>query len=64
MILFNVVAGEEPPQVDGFLEPSVPKEQVRQDAYPLPKDFEWCILDLTDSKQVSSIQTDMMRMTV
>ena len=51
MVLFHVVSGEGPPQVDGFLEPSVPTEQVRQDAYPLPKEFEWCLLDLKDSKQ-------------
>lgn len=47
-----VYVGEGPPLGDGFIEPSVPREQVRQDAYLLPKDFEWCIMDLNDSKQV------------
>ena len=44
--------GEGPPLGDGFIESSLPREQVRQDAYPLPKEFEWCIMDLNDSQQV------------
>ncbi|KAF7305084.1 Glycylpeptide N-tetradecanoyltransferase [Mycena kentingensis (nom. inval.)] len=43
--------GEGPPLDDGYIEPSVPREEVRQDPYPLPKDFEWSILDITDPKQ-------------
>jgi hypothetical protein len=44
----------------------MPREQVRQDPYPLPKDFEWTVLDINDPKQVSTISdgpcnsTDMM----
>ncbi|KIM87248.1 hypothetical protein PILCRDRAFT_815729 [Piloderma croceum F 1598] len=47
--------GEGPPLGDGFIERSLPREQVRQDAYPLPKEFEWCIMDLNDAKQVKEV---------
>lgn len=50
-----IFTGERPPLGDGYIEPSVPPEQVRKDAYPLPKDFEWCIMDLNDSKQVKEV---------
>jgi glycylpeptide N-tetradecanoyltransferase len=55
MSIFIVSVGEGPPLGDGFIEPSLPREQVRQDAYPLPKDFEWCMMDLNDTKQVRII---------
>ncbi len=35
-------------KADGYIEPSVPREQVRQEPYPLPKDFEWSVVDLND----------------
>jgi glycylpeptide N-tetradecanoyltransferase len=47
--------GEGPPLGDGFIEPAVPREEVRQDAYPLPKEFEWCIMDLNDPNQVKEV---------
>jgi hypothetical protein len=28
------------------------REEVRQEPYPLPKDFEWTTLDINDPKQV------------
>jgi len=40
------------PEEDGYIEPSKPKEEVRQDPYPLPKDFEWSVLDITEFAQV------------
>jgi glycylpeptide N-tetradecanoyltransferase len=40
---------------DGFIEPGKPRDEVRQDAYPLPKDFEWSILDINDSKQIKEV---------
>ncbi|KAF9013912.1 N-myristoyl transferase [Cyathus striatus] len=43
--------GEGPPLDDGYIEPSKPREEVRQDPYPLPKEFEWSILDISDPKQ-------------
>ncbi|KAJ7097834.1 N-myristoyl transferase [Mycena belliarum] len=43
--------GEGPPLNDGYIEPSKPREEVRQDPYPLPKDFEWSALDINDPTQ-------------
>ncbi|KAF8077857.1 N-myristoyl transferase [Lyophyllum atratum] len=43
--------GEGPPLDDGYIEPSRPREEVRQEPYPLPKDFEWSTLDLDDPNQ-------------
>ncbi|KAF7343251.1 Glycylpeptide N-tetradecanoyltransferase [Mycena venus] len=43
--------GDEPPLEDGYIEPSKPREEVRQDAYPLPKDFEWTTVDIMDPTQ-------------
>ncbi|KZP12580.1 N-myristoyl transferase [Athelia psychrophila] len=47
--------GEKPSTSDGCIEPSVSREQVRQDAYPLPKEFEWCVMDLDESKQIKEV---------
>ncbi|KAF8212140.1 N-myristoyl transferase [Mycena galopus ATCC 62051] len=43
--------GEGPPLDDGYIEASKPREEVRQEPYPLPKDFEWSTLDINDPKQ-------------
>jgi hypothetical protein len=51
------VLGEGPPLEDGFIEPPVPAEQLRQDPYPLPKDFEWSTVDIQDPEQVSRLYT-------
>lgn len=45
--------GEGPPEADGYIEPSKPREEVRQEPYPLPDDFEWATLDINDPAQVS-----------
>lgn len=47
--------GDEASLDDGFIEPNKSREEVRQDAYPLPKDFEWSILDINDSKQIKEV---------
>ncbi|OAX37214.1 N-myristoyl transferase [Rhizopogon vinicolor AM-OR11-026] len=47
--------GDEVPPEDGFIEPSKPREEVRQEPYPLPKDFEWSILDINDPKQIKEV---------
>jgi len=47
--------GEGPPEADGYIEPSVPREQVRQEPYPLPKDFEWSVVDLNDPEQLKEV---------
>jgi glycylpeptide N-tetradecanoyltransferase len=43
--------GEGPPEADGPIEPSKPREEVRQEPYPLPKDFQWSQIDMTDDAQ-------------
>ncbi len=48
----NVIPGEEPPIGDGYIEPSKPLEELRQDPYPLPKDFEWSTVDLSSEAEV------------
>jgi len=50
-----VCLGEGPPLDDGYIESAKPREQVRQDPYALPRDFEWTVLDINDPKQVSLI---------
>ena len=48
--------GDSAPEEDGYIEPSKPREEVRQDPYPLPKDFEWSIIDITEPAQVRTRQ--------
>ncbi|KAJ3515091.1 hypothetical protein NLJ89_g1978 [Agrocybe chaxingu] len=43
--------GEGVPLEEGYIEPSKPHEEVRQEPYPLPKDFEWATLDINDPVQ-------------
>ncbi|KAI0372892.1 N-myristoyl transferase [Pilatotrama ljubarskyi] len=38
--------GEAPPEEDGPIEPSKPCEEVRQEPYPLPKEFMWSVVDI------------------
>ncbi|TCD66016.1 glycylpeptide N-tetradecanoyltransferase [Steccherinum ochraceum] len=47
--------GEDAPTADGYIEPSKPPEELRQDPYPLPKDFEWATLDLADEVQLREL---------
>lgn len=47
----NVDIGDDVEE-EGPLEPSKPREEVKQDPYPLPKDFEWATVDLTDAAEV------------
>lgn len=47
--------GEQPPDEDGFIEPSKPTDEVRQNPYPLPKDFEWAVVDVTNPAEVSEV---------
>lgn len=44
--------GEGPPEEDGYIEPSVPVEEVRQTPYGLPNGYEWSTLDIQDPEQV------------
>jgi hypothetical protein len=45
-------SGEGAPEEDGPIEAAKPSNEVRQEPYPLPKDFEWSVLDINDEKQV------------
>ncbi|KAG6376461.1 N-myristoyl transferase [Boletus reticuloceps] len=47
--------GDQPPIEDGYIEPTKAIKDVRQEPYPLPKDFEWSILDLNDPKQIKEV---------
>lgn len=47
--------GEGPPEEDGYIEPPIPTEQVRQDAYPLPDAFEWSTIDIQDPVQLKEL---------
>ncbi|KAJ7452691.1 Myristoyl-CoA:protein N-myristoyltransferase, N-terminal domain-containing protein [Mycena galericulata] len=48
--------GEGPPLEDGYIEPSKPREEVRQDPYSLPSGFEWTTVDIKDSTQSQEVQ--------
>ncbi|KAF5347878.1 hypothetical protein D9757_013416 [Collybiopsis confluens] len=47
--------GEGPPEADGYIEPSQSPEEVRQEPYPLPKDFEWTTIDVNDAGQLAEV---------
>ncbi|EIW85083.1 N-myristoyl transferase [Coniophora puteana RWD-64-598 SS2] len=47
--------GEGAPEEDGCIEPSRPREEVRQDPYPIPKEFEWSVLDINDPKEIKEV---------
>jgi len=47
--------GEVPPLDDGYIEPSKPRKGVRQEPYPLPKDFQWCTVDLNEPNQLKEV---------
>ena len=51
-IIIDSVLGEGPPIEDGYIEQSILPDLVRQEPYPLPKDFEWSVVDLNDAAQV------------
>jgi hypothetical protein len=38
---------------DGCIEPSKSSDEIRQEPYSLPKEFEWSIIDIDDPKQVT-----------
>ncbi|KAI0752837.1 N-myristoyl transferase [Daedaleopsis nitida] len=50
--------GDAPPEADGYIEPSKPREEVRQEPYPLPKEFTWSTIDIADPPRalVDSVQ--------
>jgi glycylpeptide N-tetradecanoyltransferase len=46
---------DQAPTTDGPIEPSVPRDQVRQEPYPLPKEFEWSVVDINDPNQLKEL---------
>ncbi|TPX40811.1 hypothetical protein SeMB42_g05864 [Synchytrium endobioticum] len=50
-----VVAYDEKTEVDGPIEPDKADDQVRQEPYTLPKDFEWCTVNIDDEKEVKEL---------
>ena len=40
---------------DGAIEPDVPLDQVRATPYPLPKEFEWSLIDIQDDKEIKEL---------
>ncbi|QRV86720.1 glycylpeptide N-tetradecanoyltransferase [Ceratobasidium sp. AG-Ba] len=47
--------GDERPTEDGPIEPSKPREEIRQDPYPLPSGYEWATVDITDPNQLKEV---------
>ncbi|KAF5315749.1 hypothetical protein D9611_004784 [Ephemerocybe angulata] len=47
--------GEGPPLDDGYIEPSLPVDQVRQTPYGLPNGYEWSTLDIKDPAQTKEV---------
>lgn len=47
----NIVKGEHISEM-GPIEPSVPVHQVSKTPPPLPKEFEWCEIDMTNDAEV------------
>ncbi|KAG8814420.1 glycylpeptide N-tetradecanoyltransferase [Serendipita sp. 401] len=47
--------GEGIPDEDGAIEISKPSSEVRQAAYPLPKEFEWVVVDITDDSELKEL---------
>ncbi|KAI0647303.1 N-myristoyl transferase [Trametes meyenii] len=47
--------GDAPPEQDGPIEPSKPREEVQQEAYPLPKEFVWSTLDIASPVELREL---------
>ena len=40
---------------DGPIEENTPHDQIRKEPYPLPKEFEWCTIDLNNESEVYTL---------
>lgn len=40
---------------DGPIEADVPLDQIRATPYPLPKEFEWSLVDVEDDKEIKEL---------
>ncbi|KAG0010501.1 glycylpeptide N-tetradecanoyltransferase [Podila clonocystis] len=50
-----VVKHDEVVEEDGPIEADVPLDQVRATPYPLPKEFEWSLVDVEDDKEIKEL---------
>ncbi|ORZ20164.1 glycylpeptide N-tetradecanoyltransferase 2 [Lobosporangium transversale] len=50
-----VVKHDEVVDEDGAIEPDVPLDQVRATPYPLPKEFEWSLVNVEDDKEIKEL---------
>lgn len=46
---------DETVETEGPIEPNRPRDEIRQEPYPLPKDFEWAIVDVQDPAQLKEL---------
>ncbi|RUP44567.1 Myristoyl-CoA:protein N-myristoyltransferase, N-terminal domain-containing protein [Jimgerdemannia flammicorona] len=40
---------------EGPIEADIPHDQIRKEPYPLPKEFEWCEVDITDGAEIKEL---------
>lgn len=40
---------------EGPIQPNQPPSEVRQEPYPLPKDFEWVTIDIDDDEELKEV---------
>ncbi|KAJ3554471.1 hypothetical protein NM688_g3089 [Phlebia brevispora] len=54
----TIASDESPSEPDGWIEPTKPLSEVRQEPYPLPADLEleWSSIDITDDEQLEQLQ--------
>ncbi|KAG0233115.1 glycylpeptide N-tetradecanoyltransferase [Actinomortierella wolfii] len=50
-----VVRHDEVVEEEGAIEPDVPHDQIRKTPYPLPKEFEWSLIDVQDDKELKEL---------
>lgn len=48
-----VMKGDAKVAEEGPIQPNAPPEKVKQEPYPLPKEFEWVTIDIDDAEEVS-----------
>ncbi|KAF8610698.1 N-myristoyl transferase [Ceratobasidium sp. AG-I] len=49
------ITGDARPTEDGPIEPSKPREEVRQEPYPLPSGYEWSTVDIEEAAQAKEV---------
>jgi glycylpeptide N-tetradecanoyltransferase len=54
LLLFLYTIGENITS-EGPIESTRKYEELRQEPYPLPKEFKWCLIDINEQAEVSDI---------